>query len=220
MTSKEEIRRALESGLPVLIYDFDGREEETDMVFYAGTASWKTIYTLRTTAGGLICYATGNREANALGLKFQTDILRLDPLYKELVKAPSYKDEPAFSLWVNHVETRTGISDADRAKTVQELHNVVQEIGRDPQSAKESFYSNFYSPGHVPVLISRNIRNRRGHTELSIALMEYLGLERSVVFAEMLDEKESLKREKAIAFSKNNGFILIEGKEILKMVVV
>ncbi|MCI2415254.1 MAG: 3,4-dihydroxy-2-butanone-4-phosphate synthase [Candidatus Aramenus sp.] len=219
MASKEEIRRALESGLPVLIYDFDGREEETDMVFYAGATSWKTIYTLRTTAGGLICYATGNGEASALGLKFQTDILRSDPLYRTLVKAPSYKDEPAFSLWVNHVETRTGISDADRAKTVQELHNVIQEVRHDLQSAKEDFYSNFYSPGHVPVLISRDIRSRRGHTELSIALMEYLGLERSVVFAEMLDEKESLKREKAIAFSKNNGFILIEGKEILKMVV-
>lgn len=218
MASKEEIRKALESGLPVLIYDFDGREEETDMVFYGGAVNWKSIYTLRTMAGGLICYATGNREANALGLKFQTDMLRADPTYRRLVKAPSYKDEPAFSLWVNHVETRTGISDADRAKTVQELHKVVQETKTDPQSAREDFYNQFYAPGHVPVLISRDMRNRRGHTELSIALMEYLGLERSVVFAEMLDEKVSLKKEKALAFSRNNGFILVEGKEILSMV--
>jgi 3,4-dihydroxy 2-butanone 4-phosphate synthase len=45
MISKEEIRKNLKDGLPILIYDFDGREEETDMMFYAGVIDWKkSIY--------------------------------------------------------------------------------------------------------------------------------------------------------------------------------
>jgi 3,4-dihydroxy 2-butanone 4-phosphate synthase len=214
MISKEEIRKNLEAGLPILIYDFAGREEETDMIFYAGAINWKSIYTLRTSAGGLICYATGSKEGNELGLRFQTDMLR-DSVYKSLVKMPSYKDEPAFSLWVNHIDTTTGISDYDRAKTVQELHKIIVRIKEDPLEAKENFYANFYAPGHVPFLISRDIAKRRGHTELSTTLMSLLGLEKSVVFAEMLDEKVSLKKDKALLFAKNNGLLFIEGKEIV-----
>ncbi|AWR94524.1 3,4-dihydroxy-2-butanone-4-phosphate synthase [Acidianus brierleyi] len=219
MISKEIIRKNLESGLPILIYDFDGREEETDMIFYAGAINWKSIYTLRTSAGGLICYATGSKEANILGLRFQTDILRDNTIYKKLVKIPSYKDEPAFSIWVNHVNTTTGISDYDRAKTIQELHKVIITINENPLEAKENFYTYFYAPGHVPFLISRDITKRRGHTELSTTLMSFLGLEKSVAFAEMLDEKVSLKKNKALLFAKNNGLLFIEGKEILNEVI-
>lgn len=218
MISKEEIRKNLESGLPVLIYDFDGREEEVDMMFYGGVIDWKKIYILRREAGGLICYATGNEEARRLGLEFQTNLLRMSP-YKDLVKTPQYKDEPAFSLWVNHIRTKTGISDEDRALTISKLHEVISVLKFNEIEAKEMFYHEFYSPGHVPILVSRGIEKRRGHTELTIALAQYAGLERSVVIAEMLDEKTSMKKEKAIRYSKNMGFLFIEGKEILKEVI-
>ncbi len=76
------LRKDLESGIPLLIYDFDGREEETDMIFYAGAISWKSIYTLRKEAGGLICYATSNSEAKTLGLNFMAEELKRHELYK------------------------------------------------------------------------------------------------------------------------------------------
>ncbi|BCS92025.1 3,4-dihydroxy-2-butanone-4-phosphate synthase [Metallosphaera javensis (ex Sakai et al. 2022)] len=219
MPKLEEVKRDLESGIPVLIYDFDGREQEVDMVFYAGAVSWKSVKTLRTLAGGLICYATGKEEAELLGLPFQVDILRSNQLLSRLVKRPRYNDEPAFSIWVNYVDTGTGISDQDRARTISELHSIVANLREMRESAREIFYENFYSPGHVPILISRGIRNRRGHTELSIALAEILGLERSMVFAEMLGEKTSLEKNEAMKFARHNGFHFLEGKEILQEVV-
>lgn len=105
------------------------------------------------------------------------------------MKKPKYGDYPAFSLWVNHIDTKTGISDYDRYVTIRELHKIVSLSKVNPEEAKKMFYLNFTAPGHVPILIARDIRQRKGHTELSITLLEKLGLERSAVIAEMLDEK-------------------------------
>lgn len=214
---RTELRKQLESGLPVLIYDFDGREEETDMVFYAGSVTWKSVNVLRKEAGGLICYVTSERVGRRIGLTFFTDLVR--ERYPNLYKRPTYGDEPAFSLWVNHVGTRTGISDEDRAKTIKELHDVVElaEKGEE-ESARQKFNREFYSPGHVPILLSRGVSKRRGHTELTVALLELLGLPRSGVIAEMLDDGRSMSKEKVVLYAKNNGIPLIEGKELLKEV--
>ncbi|QKR01008.1 3,4-dihydroxy-2-butanone 4-phosphate synthase [Metallosphaera tengchongensis] len=216
--NRSVLKKELESGLPILVYDFDGREEEVDMVFYGGAVSWKSIRTLRSVAGGLICYATGMKEAESLGLPFQVEILRSIKGLDRLVKKPVYNDEPAFSLWINHVKTTTGISDRDRALTVQSLHEIITGLNEKGSDFRERFYQEFYSPGHVPLLISRGIGRRKGHTELTVELMNLLGLERSVVFAEMLDEGISMKKDKVMDFAKYRGFIFIEGKEILKEV--
>ncbi|WP_338600969.1 3,4-dihydroxy-2-butanone-4-phosphate synthase [Sulfolobus tengchongensis] len=212
------LRKDLESGIPVLIYDFDGREEETDMVFYAGAISWKSIYLLRKEAGGLICYATSREEAKALGLNFIVNDLSKHPVYNKLVKKPSYGDYPAFSLWVNHIQTKTGISDYDRYLTISELHKVIVKTRLDLEEARQEFYNNFMIPGHVPILIARDLSERKGHTELSIALLHKLGLERSAVITEILDEKISMNKEKAKKMAENLGFQFVEGKEILKEV--
>ncbi|BCU70684.1 3,4-dihydroxy-2-butanone-4-phosphate synthase [Stygiolobus caldivivus] len=217
LVPKGEIRNNLESGLPILIYDFDGREEEVDMVFYAGAVSWKTINILRKDAGGLICYVTGYTEAKKLGLTFMTEIVK--EKYPQLYKRPPYGDEPAFALWVNHVSTRTGINDEDRAKTINKLHETVSTIKKDENEARQKFYNEFYAPGHVPILISRGLKNRKGHTELTSSLLEYIGLEISGVIAEMLGDGKSLPKDKALLYAKNNGFLFIEGKEIVMEVM-
>ncbi|EHP70408.1 MAG: 3,4-dihydroxy-2-butanone-4-phosphate synthase [Metallosphaera yellowstonensis] len=214
----QEIRKDLESGLPVLLYDFDGREEEVDMVFYGGSVTWKTVQTLRKEAGGLICYATGKREAELLGLPFQTEIMRSIPSLSRLVKRPVYGDEPAFSLWVNHRKTRTGISDEDRALTISSLHRVVETLKSDVEEARETFYQDFYTPGHVPILVSRGLEKRKGHTEMSVKLMEAVGLEKSVVLAEMLGDGRSMGKEEAKRFAKHNGFHFLEGIQVIKVI--
>ncbi|BBD71937.1 3,4-dihydroxy-2-butanone-4-phosphate synthase [Sulfodiicoccus acidiphilus] len=214
MNDKARLKQELERGLPVLVYDFEGREEEVDMVFYGGAVTPKSITTLRKEAGGLICFVTGEREGKLLGLPFFTEILR-EVGMGDLVKRPSYGDEPAFSLWVNHIETKTGISDNDRAKTIRGLHEVVKLLSTDDGEARRKFRESFMAPGHVPVLISRGVDRRRGHTELVMVLAEALGLERSMVIAEMLDEGASLSKEKAKKLAKNWGVSFLEGTEIL-----
>ncbi|MGC9105051.1 MAG: 3,4-dihydroxy-2-butanone-4-phosphate synthase [Thermoprotei archaeon] len=210
----DEVREALLKGQPVMVYDFDGREEEVDVLFYAGKVDWRSVNFLRKHAGGLICYVTGLEEAEALGLKFMSEMVK--EKYPRLARRPGYGDEPAFSIYVNHVSTRTGISDEDRAKTIRELHEVVRLTKVDPVGAKEKFYSEFYSPGHVPILVSRGLDRRKGHTELVAALLELVGLERSGVIAEVLDDGASMRKEKAFELARHWGIPFVSGKEIVE----
>ncbi|BCU66852.1 3,4-dihydroxy-2-butanone-4-phosphate synthase [Sulfolobales archaeon HS-7] len=218
--SLENIKDNLIKGLPILLYDFDDRESEVDMVFYGGSVSWKSIYTLRREAGGLICYVTGLEEGKSLGLTLLTEEWSNDSRYLKLVKKPVYGDLPAFSIWVNHITTRTGISDEDRARTVRALHDIVVMMKSDVERSREKFWDEFMAPGHVPILLSRGIRNRRGHTELVTALADVLGLPRSMVIAEMLDKRRSLSLEDAVKYAKVNDFPIIRGKELLEVIKI
>ncbi|MCL4334076.1 MAG: 3,4-dihydroxy-2-butanone-4-phosphate synthase [Candidatus Thermoplasmatota archaeon] len=211
--SLSNIKERLLEGSPLIVYDFDGREEEADMVFYAGAVTWKSINQLRKDAGGLICYVTGKEEARTIGLNFLTEEWKTHPIYQNLIKRPSYGDYPSFTMWVNHVSVGTGISDSDRANTIRELHNLLTD---HVQNKEEFFLRNFYAPGHVPVLASRGLNERKGHTELVSHIAELVGLPRSMVIAEMLGDGKSLTRAKAKEYASRNKVIFLEGKEIIE----
>jgi len=166
--------RMLAEGKPVLIHDSADRENEVDIVYRADMITPEVIRSIRKIAGGLICFVTKYEYGKMLGLDLQSRLLKKLAL-EPLVKLPGYGDEPAFSLWVNHVKVKTGIRDVDRALTIRELAKVVLllEMGQIDK-ARELFYSEFYSPGHVPILLGR-VGERRGHTELSLMLAEKLG---------------------------------------------
>ena len=199
-----------------MIYDSPSRESEVDLVFYGGSVTETSIYILRTLAGGLICFATSMEVGNRLGLDFSYVYLqRLG--FSKLVKRPKYGDMPAFSIWVNHVDVSTGISDRDRALTIKALHKVVETTLKDPEEGRSLFIREFQAPGHVPILLARKLDERRGHTELSVRLFEALGLSPSAAFAEMLDFGESMKLEKAERLSETLGIPLLSGDEILEL---
>ncbi|MGC9072112.1 MAG: 3,4-dihydroxy-2-butanone-4-phosphate synthase [Acidilobus sp.] len=214
----DEATRALREGKPVLIYDSASRESEVDLVYHASSATPDVIYSLRTRAGGLICFATRWSIAKGLGLVWGDDLIASVPDLRPLaVRRLGYGDRPAFTIWVNHISVRTGISDEDRSKTVRELHRVVSRyLKGDADGARRKFQEEFQAPGHVPVLASRGLRQRRGHTELSIALSSLAGLEPTVVFAEMLDYGRSLSLDKAFGVSKAWGVPLVSGDEIIE----
>ena len=206
----ESLRDALLRGVPLMIYDSEERESEVDLVYYAPSVTPSSIYMLRTLAGGLICFAMPLEVGEKLGLKFMTEIIRNE--YPELVKKPRYGDWPAFSIWVNHVSVRTGISDEDRALTVKKLVEVAEAGDR------ERFANEFMSPGHVPILLARKLKERRGHTELSVRFLEALGLKPFAVFAEILDFGKSMRLDKAREIAKSLGIPLLRGDEIIKLV--
>src|SRR4030042_1155669 len=64
----------LKQGRIVLVYDADGREEETDMVVASEFVTPATIRVLRKDAGGLICTTADTKIQRALGLPFLTDL--------------------------------------------------------------------------------------------------------------------------------------------------
>ncbi len=211
------VRSALLSGEPVLIFDSMSREAETDMVYYAGVISYDRIARLRRDAGGLICYVSGRLFREALELPFLNEALSRHPVYGRLVdKKPRYGDPPAFNIWVNHVDTYTGISDHDKALTIRRLHEVAENIYKGfMEEAQTIFYREFYAPGHVPVLTSRGLGSRRGHTELVTALAVITGLTPSMVIAEMLSEGTSMAREDAMRYARRHGLHYIDGFDII-----
>ncbi|ADI31446.1 3,4-dihydroxy-2-butanone-4-phosphate synthase [Staphylothermus hellenicus] len=217
MVSWLDIRNALLNGKPVLIFDSIEREAETDMVFYAGIIDYKKIAYLRKYAGGQICFVSGGLFREALDLPFLQDLIIKYPSIRVLAtRKPRYGDPPAFNIWLNHIATKTGISDYDKALTIKTLSEIASLIYKGyMEEARDRFLKEFYAPGHVPVLTSRGLANRRGHTELSVALSLITGLTPSMVIAEMLDEGQSLSYEDAKRFATRNGLFFIDGVDIV-----
>ncbi|MEM0366815.1 MAG: 3,4-dihydroxy-2-butanone-4-phosphate synthase [Acidilobaceae archaeon] len=214
----EKVVRAIRLGYPVMIYDDDNREAEVDLVYPAWAADPDVIYTLRVEAGGLICYVTESRVTSILGLPWGDEILmNYGKLALLASKRLRYGDRPAFTIWVNHINVRTGISDEDRSLTIRRLDDIVKLIheGRI-EEAKSIFYSEFQAPGHVPILAARDLRVRRGHTEISIALFKIAGLRPSLVLAEMLSRGKSMSLEEAKTIASSRSIPLVLGSDIIK----
>ena len=204
----ERALQELKRGKIILLHDSDGRENEVDMVVHASAVTPQTIRTLRKDAGGLICLAIGGRIAEWLKLPYMADLLEdsNDVVRKLVAKKTPYGDKPAFSITINHRETYTGITDNDRALTITEFGKT--EDNRD-------LIDNFYSPGHVPLLIARTLKERRGHTELSIELARRAGLRETMVLCEMLaDDGKALSLEEAAGYARRNGLVLVDGGEL------
>jgi 3,4-dihydroxy 2-butanone 4-phosphate synthase len=199
----------LKKGRMIVVYDGDDREGEADMILSARFAKPEIIETLRKDAGGLICAAIEKSAADAIGLPFFTDMLEKSEVALRAIscKKTAYGDKPAFSIPINHCKVYTGITDNDRALTMTMLDEVVRErIGE--------FKGEFYSPGHVFLLIGRGIENRKGHTELALELGKRAGLKGAMILCEMLGSGKALAKENAKAYAKKNGLIFVEGKEI------
>ena len=204
-----EAAAALKEGRMLVVYDGDEREGEADLMLSARFATSGAIETLRREAGGLICAAMGVTEAEKIGLPFFTDLLEQSGsgLKDISCRKTAYGDKPAFSIPVNHCKVYTGITDEDRALTMRMLDEVLRERPGD-------FRKEFYSPGHVFLLIGRGIENRKGHTELSLELSKRAGLGGAMVLCEMLGSGRALSKKGAAEYAKKNGLIFIEGKDI------
>jgi 3,4-dihydroxy 2-butanone 4-phosphate synthase len=205
------------SGKPVLIHDSSTREDEVDMVYHASFITYKEVYMLRTVAGGLICYVMPYEVGRALGLKFMDEILSITEFKDLTSRRLSYGDKPAFSLWVNYVGVRTGISDMDRALTISKLYEVTEYVVKGVVDVgRRMFYESFISPGHVPILLSRGVNLRRGHTELSELLARLAGLTPATVIAEVLDEGTSMSLSNARKLAERLGTVLVDGDALLQ----
>jgi 3,4-dihydroxy 2-butanone 4-phosphate synthase len=218
---EEVVERAIKDfrrGKAVLLFDWPNRENEVDLVYYAGLINHSKVYELRVNAGGMICFGTDKEVAKSINLLPIAELLRLHGFNELVNKKPCYGDASPFAIWVNSIDVRTGISDIDRAKTILKLHEVVSAISNgEKEKGRELFYKEFYAPGHVPILIANDIKFRRGHTELAVLLANLAGLKPSVVYAEMLDYGTSMSFKKAKRYAEEKGLTLISGDELLSI---
>jgi len=218
----------LAQGKFVLVYDVDGREEEVDLVCLAEKVTPKHVYHLRHDAGGLICVAMHGAIAEKLGLPFMAEVyskvLNQYSIFNQIapdVAAP-YGDKPSFSVTVNHINTYTGITDNDRALTISEFGSLGAQVFRNGASIdnyQNLFGSSFRAPGHTHLLIANInlVKERLGHTELTVTLAYMGGLSPVSVLCEMLDETtgKALSIVKAKEYAKKNNLVMVEGREIV-----
>ncbi|MCK4443206.1 MAG: 3,4-dihydroxy-2-butanone-4-phosphate synthase [Thermoplasmata archaeon] len=225
---KSRVQDAIEDlrkGRMVLIYDADGREEETDLVVASQFVTPDVVRTMRKDGGGLIFLMVHADISKKLKLPYLTDVYLENwdkyPVFKALIADDiPYDAKSSFSLTINHRKTFTGITDVDRAMTMKEFANLAEELF-DIQDgyALDVFGQEFRSPGHVPICSASTdiLKERFGHTELSVALISMAGLVPVATGCEMMgDDGHALSRDNAMAYAEQHDYIHLDGREIVE----
>jgi len=220
-----EAIQELRQGRIVLVYDADGREEETDMVIASEHVNSAVIRTLRKDAGGLICTTADTQIQKALGLPFLSELFlgmaEHYPVMRNLIPNDiPYDVKSAFGITINHRKTFTGITDNDRAMTVKEFAELSKRaLTSEDGWAKKEFGRSFRAPGHIHLLNTseRILETRFGHTELATALVIMAGLVPSATVCEMMgDDGRALSKQKAKAYAKRHQYAFLEGAEVVE----
>ena len=96
----------LRAGKIILVTDDPERENEGDMICAAEFATQENINFMATHAKGLICTPMSGRIAQKLNLP-------------QMVSENTDNHSTAFTVSIDHVDTTTGISAAERAYSIQ-----------------------------------------------------------------------------------------------------
>jgi len=172
LSTIEEALTALREGKPVLVADAENRENEGDAIMAAEFATEEWIAWIVRNSSGYLCAPMTEQRANHLELPLMVlsnqDFLRTQ--YTVSVDAAT--------------GVSTGISAADRARTLQVL--------ADPVSNPESLVR----PGHVLPLRAHQggVLARQGHTEATVDLLKLAGLTPVGVIAEMVSADGTMMR--------------------------
>jgi 3,4-dihydroxy 2-butanone 4-phosphate synthase/GTP cyclohydrolase II len=168
----EEAIEDIRQGKMVVVCDDENRENEGDLTMAAQFVTPEAINFMRKEGGGLICLALTAERCDELGL--------------DLMAA---KNESAFeTAFTVSVEARsgvsTGISAADRARTIQ--------VAIDPKSSPRELVQ----PGHVFPLKAKagGVLERVGQTEAGVDLAKLAGLNPSSVICEIMNEDGTMAR--------------------------
>ena len=169
--SVEEALEELRQGRIVLVTDDPDRENEGDMICAAEFATQENINFMACHAKGLLCTPMSAALAGRLGLS-------------QMVSENTDNHSTAFTVSVDHVDTTTGISAAERGYTMRSL----TEEGTKPQDLRR--------PGHVFPLVARHggVLVRNGHTEATVDLMRLAGLKECGICCEIMEEDGTMMR--------------------------
>ena len=167
----EEALEDLRAGKIILVTDDEDRDNEGDMVCAAEFATQENINFMASYAKGLICTPMSAEIAARLGLP-------------PMVAENTDNHQTAFTVSIDHVDTTTGISAAERSYTMIKCAD------------ENTLPSDLRRPGHVFPLISRagGVLVRNGHTEATVALMRLAGLKECGVCCEIMRDDGTMMR--------------------------
>ncbi len=169
----EEAISDIRQGKVIIVVDDENRENEGDFLAAAELVTPETINFMATHGRGLICAPLTEGRCKQLGLH----------------KMVSHNTDPLETAFTVSVDLRgngvtTGISAADRAKTVLAL------------TENETKAHELARPGHIFPLIAKEggVLRRTGHTEAAIDFARLAGLKPAGVIVEIMNEDGSMAR--------------------------
>jgi len=180
----EDIRR----GRMVVVCDDENRENEGDLTMAAQFATPEAVNFMAKEARGLICLALTPSRCDELGL--------------DLMAAKN--ESPFQTAFTISVEARegvtTGISAADRARTIQ--------VAVDPGAGPDDLVQ----PGHVFPLKAKDggVLERAGQTEAAVDLARLAGVIPAGVICEVMNEDGTMARvPDLIPYCERHGLKMI-----------
>ncbi len=193
----DDVARAvadIAAGRPVVVVDDVDRENEGDIIFAASKATPELLaFTIRYTSGVICAPMTGE----------MLDRLQL-PL---MTSQNAERMRTAFAITVDARDgVTTGISAADRARTIRTLAD----------SATEPY--EIVRPGHVFPLryTPGGVLRRPGHTEAAVDLARLAGLTPAGVLAEIVNDDGTMARLPRLReFADEHGLALISIEQLI-----
>ncbi len=186
-----EIRK----GRMVILTDDEDRENEGDLVMAAGKVSPKAINFMATHGRGLICLALTEERIRRLNL----------PL---MVQDNTSPFQTAFTVSIEAARgVTTGISAADRARTVQAA------------VAPNAKPGDLVRPGHIFPLRAREggVLVRTGQTEGSVDLARLAGLDPAAVICEIMNPNGTMARRPDLErFARKHKLVLLSVADIIR----
>ncbi|WP_418565280.1 bifunctional 3,4-dihydroxy-2-butanone-4-phosphate synthase/GTP cyclohydrolase II [Pyramidobacter piscolens] len=172
----EEAVAELRAGRIVLVADDEDREDEGDMICAAQFASTENVNFMARFARGLICMPMSAAYAKRLGLP-------------QMVESNTDNHCTAFTVSIDHVSTRTGISAVERGVTAR----ACAADGAKPED--------FRRPGHIFPLAARpnGVLERNGHTEATVDLLRLAGLKECGLCCEVMRDDGEMMRAPELA---------------------
>ena len=195
LDSVEAALADLVAGRPIVVVDDEDRENEGDLIFAAGAATADLVGFMIRHTSGYICVAMTGADLDRLGLPPMTAV-------NEDRKGTAY----AVSVDARDVES-TGISAADRARTIK----VLSDSATEPWELTR--------PGHVMPLraVPGGVLRRAGHTEAAVDLARMAGLAPSGALCELVNDDGTMMRApECRAFADEHGLVMISIADLIR----
>ena len=170
-SSIEEVAEELREGRLIVVTDDPDRENEGDLICAAEFATKANVNFMATYAKGLICMPMSSAMCRKLGLN-------------QMVENNTDSHGTAFTVSIDHVNTTTGISAAERSYTAMKCVD---------ESTKPE---DFRRPGHMFPLEAKpgGVLERGGHTEGTVDLLRIAGLKEAGLCCEIMREDGEMMR--------------------------
>lgn len=190
----EQALEDLRAGKNILVIDDPDRENEGDIICAAQFATQENVNFMASYAKGLICMPMSIAMCEKLGLD-------------QMVAVNTDNHSTAFTVSIDHVDTTTGISAAERSITAMKA----VEDDAKPED--------FRRPGHMFPLQAREggVLKRNGHTEATVDLMKLAGLKECGLCCEIMREDGTMMRTtELLEFAKKHNLTVITIADLIK----